>query len=330
MSISELRADFQQQLVGFLWDEWGQMGVSATPYDHDPRVADPEALLLLTFEAGRGEPRLFDEVLDWMLVNERLLSIQRLRNLAADEADRALVEAVLGWLGQNRRRPRLGARSESADSAAEPQPFFRDSRLKVSDPDPAFLSQGFLKSPGGPSGKSQPPDLGLPINFGFRLRLLLGVGVRSEVARALLTSDSMSAQALADATAYTKRNVQEAAEALAEGGFVGSWGTSRYTRYNMPRARWAGFLQIDPLPTSIDWPRVSSAFRRVLRWLSDPANQDLGEYMLLSGARTMLEAVTNDLVGAGAYFKPEEKTQDVSTFENFVGDLVRDVLSVDS
>lgn len=329
MSISEVRDDFQQQLTAFLWDEWGQMGVSATPRERDPRAVDPEALLLLTFEVGRGEPRLFDEVLDWMLVNERLLSVQRLRNLAADEADRALVDAVLGWLGQNRRRPRLGARSESADSGAEPQPFFRDSRLKVSDPDRAFLAQGFLKSSGEPSGKSQPPDLGLPINLGFRLRLLLGVGVRSEVARALLTSDSMRAQALADATAYTKRNVQEAAEALAEGGFVGSWGTSRYTRYNMPRARWAGFLQIDPLPTSIDWPRASLGLRRVLRWLSDPANQGLSEYMLLSGARTMLETVTDDLVLAGAYFKPEEETQDLSAFETFVGGLVRNVLSVD-
>jgi hypothetical protein len=329
MSISEVRDDFQHQLVAFLWDEWGQMGVSATTRGHDPRAVDPESLLLLTFEVGRNEPRLFDEVLDWMLVNERLLSVQRLRNLARDEADRALVEAVLGWLGQNRRRPRLGARSESADSGAEPQPFFRGSRLKVSDPDPAFLAQGFLKSSGGPSGKSQPPDLGLPINLGFRLRLLLGVGVRSEVARALLTSDSMGAQSLADATAYTKRNVQEAAEALAEGGFVGSWGTSRYTRYNMPRARWAGFLQIDSLPTSIDWPRASAALRRVLRWLNDPATQELSDYMLLSGARTMLEAVTDDLVLAGAYFKPETETQDVSTFQTFVGDLVRNVLSVD-
>src|ERR1700754_1632995 len=116
MSISTLRDEVQDGLANFLWDEWGQMGVAASTKRRDSWATDPEALLLLTFEVGRGEPRLFDEVLDWMLVNERLLSVQRLRNLAADEDDRALVEAVLGWLGQNRRRPRLGARSESADS----------------------------------------------------------------------------------------------------------------------------------------------------------------------------------------------------------------------
>ena len=45
---------------------------------------------------------------------------------------------------------------------------------------------------------------------------------------------SMNAQALAATTAYTKRNVQEAAEALAEGGFVGSWGSARYTATTCP------------------------------------------------------------------------------------------------
>ncbi|HTT94843.1 MAG TPA: hypothetical protein VMF55_09230 [Solirubrobacterales bacterium] len=329
MSISELEDGFQRQLADFLWDAWAQMGIAATTPHRDPWAVDPEALLLLTFEVGRGEPRLFDEVLDWMLVNERLVSVQRLRNLVVDEDDRALVDAVLGWLGQNRRRPRLGARSEPSDREADPQPFFRDSRLKVADPDRAFLAQGFLKPSGGPSGKSGPPNLDLPINFGFRLRLLLGVGVRSEVARVLLTSDSMSAQALADAAAYTKRNVQEAAESLAAGGFAGSWGNGRYIRFNMPRPRWAGFLQIDPLPKSIDWPRVSSAARRILRWLADRDNQELSEYMLLSSARTMLEAVADDLVLAGAYFKAEEETRDLPTFEKFVGGLCRNLLSVD-
>ena len=87
------------------------MGSDGGFREHDRRdtwAADPEALLLLTFEVGRGEPRLFEEVLDWMLVNERLLSVQRLRNRIVDDDDRRLVEAVLGWLGQNRRRARLG------------------------------------------------------------------------------------------------------------------------------------------------------------------------------------------------------------------------------
>ncbi len=128
MSISELRDEVQDVLANFLWDEWGQMGVSASTKRRDTWATDPEALLLLTFEVGRGEPRLFDEVLDWMFVNERLLSVQRLRNLAVDEADRALVESAVGWLGENRPRTRLELKTWQGRRT--PQPFFRGSGSK--------------------------------------------------------------------------------------------------------------------------------------------------------------------------------------------------------
>ena len=36
-----------------------------------------------------------DEVLDWLALNERLMSVQRLRNLCRDDADRTLAEAAL-------------------------------------------------------------------------------------------------------------------------------------------------------------------------------------------------------------------------------------------
>lgn len=69
------------------------MGVFARAERRDPWAIDPEALLLFTLEIGRDDPRLFDEVLDWLVVNERLVSVRRLRNLARDEADKALVGA---------------------------------------------------------------------------------------------------------------------------------------------------------------------------------------------------------------------------------------------
>lgn len=328
MSISGLRDELQEELARFLWDQWGQMGVAAGASRSGSRATDPEALLLLTFEVGRGEPRLFEEVLDWMAVNERLISVQRLRNLATDEEDRALVDAVLGWLGQNRRRPRLEARSGPSEGARS-QPFFRGSSLKVADADPAFLAQGFLKPKAEPSGKSQTPDLRVPANFAFRLRLLLGIGVRSEVTRVLLTTDSpwMNAQALAASTAYTKRNVQEATASLAADGFVRAWVVGNENRYEIPRERWAGFLQVDPLPRSVDWPQASRIFRRLLRWLIDPANEGPSEYMLMSSARTLVEEVEADLRFSGIPVNPVLATEDLASFEQFLQGLMRKVLS---
>jgi hypothetical protein len=331
MSISQLRDGFQKGLVEFLWDEWGQIGVSTNSRRRDDWAMDPEALLLLTFEVGRNEPRLFGEVLDWMLFNEKLISVQRLRNLAEDEDDRALVEAVMGWLGQNRRRTRLGARSEASGAEVEPQPFFRNSRLPVTDPDPAFLAQGFLKARSEPSGKSQAPDLHLPINLTFRLRLLLGVGVRAEVIRTLLTTSAprVNAQVLAASSAYTKRNVQEAAGALVAAGTATAWTVGNENRFEVSRQQWSHFLELEMLPQHEEWPQLFRVFRLILRWLDDPTKRDLSEYMLMSGARTLIEEIGPDLPFIGIPVNPGYWTQDFPSFERFVHELIGNLLSVD-
>lgn len=322
MSISMARQELQSRLTSFAWSQWAQMGILATAERGDRWAMDPEALLLLTFEVGREEPRLIEEVLDWLMRNERLISVQRLRNLVRDEADRALVDAALGWLGQRRRRPRLGARSERDEGPTRAQPFFRDSKIAVRDPDPAFLAQGFLKPTFDPSGKSQAPDMLRPINFAFRLRQLLGIGARAETARILLTTDapSVNAQVLAASTAYSKRNVQEAVTSLAAAGAVSSVEVANEQRFSIDRNRWAQYLELDELPRLEDWPQLFAAFRTVLRWLADPAHEGLGDYMLSSEARTLAEAVKPDLHFAGIPI--DVAPDDPSYLESFTRQLL--------
>jgi hypothetical protein len=301
MLASELREQFQHRLADFLWDQWAQLGVSAPPTRDDDWAIDPEALLLLTFEVGREEPRLFAEVLDWLVVNERAISVQRLRNLTRDEGDRALVEAVLGWLGAQRRRARLEARPRLETGKGPPEPFFRSSELGVGEPDPAFFSQGFLKPPIKPSGNSQTPALQAPINLAFRLRALLGIGARAEVVRVLLTAQApwVNVAVIAASTAYTKRNVQEALSSLVAAGALGSSELGNEGRFNAPRQRWAHFLEVDQLPRHEDWPQLFNAYRLLLRWLADPAHTGLSDYMLASQARDVLERAAENLRFAG-------------------------------
>ena len=51
----------------------------------DAWVIDPEALLLLTCTMGRHEPRLFDEVLDWLRENGRFINVMRLKRILRTE-----------------------------------------------------------------------------------------------------------------------------------------------------------------------------------------------------------------------------------------------------
>jgi hypothetical protein len=164
MQISDLRRTARDRLVSFAWDEWAQMGVSASAGRVDRSAQDPEALLLFTFEVARDDPPLFGEVLDWLALNERLVSVQRLRNLCRDDADRTLAEAALSWVAhsnhetQRRRRP---AKSELSPAVQ----LFRDVKADPKRADAAFRAHGWLMPPAVRSGKSQVPNLQAPINF---------------------------------------------------------------------------------------------------------------------------------------------------------------------
>jgi hypothetical protein len=303
MQLSELREQLRDRLISFLWDQWGQLGVQIPVARHDHWAADPEALILLSLEVGREDPRLADEVLDWLAVNERLISIQRLRNLIADGEDRGLVEGAIGWLAGRHPRARLTPKS-AEDGPLRREPFYRRLGSVIAEPDPAFLAQGFLKPPVEPRLHSRPPDLEAPIAFAFRLRALLGFGARAEAMRVILTVDApwMSVQAIAASTAYTKRNIQEALGQLRAAGVLRSSVLGNEQRFQAPRQRWAELLGLEEFPSHRDWPQLFAVYRRLLRWVVAHETAGLSPYMLASEARTLAEELTNDLHFAGVPF----------------------------
>ena len=100
MQPTTFRKSVTSELVTFAWERWSQLGVFAPGQRNDRWAVDPEALLIFTLEIGRRDPRLLDEVLDWLLKNERLMSVQRLRNLATDTEDKQLLEAAIRWVAR--------------------------------------------------------------------------------------------------------------------------------------------------------------------------------------------------------------------------------------
>ena len=297
MQISDLRRTARDRLLDFAWDEWAQMGVSAAARRVDRSAQDPEARPLLTFEVAREDPGLFGEVLDWLALNERLVSVQRLRNLCRDEADRTLAEAALSWVAhskdgsQRRRRP----------AESEPSPavqLFRDVKADARRADAAFRAYGWLMPTAVPSGKSQVPDLQAPINFAFRLRQLLGVGARAEAARFLLTvhAPSVTARVVTESAAFAKRNVHEALAALHSAGVIDAVTVGNEQRDRIDRERWETLLGLpeDGLPTERSWPQLFHALRVLGRWLEDEQHERLSPYMLASEARTLAQETSRN------------------------------------
>lgn len=300
MQRSATKAHLLRALLDFAWNEWAQIGVFGSASGHSPWAQDPEALAVFTLEVGRDDPRLFDEVLDWMLGHESRLSVRRLRAMCADVEDERILEAALSCLHEHgwRTKPRA-----PVDSELDHEPLFRGLSQPSGEVDPSFARWGLLRPPFRPSGKSRPPDVFAPVNFAFRLRQLLGVGVRSEVARLLLTIDapSVTAGVVARATGYSQRNVHDTLSALREAGVVSGWTVASVQRYATNRHGWAALLELGSaeFPIHRDWPQILAALREILRFLSRPDLDRLSEYMAGSLTRDLLERVGPDLAYAG-------------------------------
>ncbi len=300
MQISELRRLVREESIAFAWGQWAQIGVFADTDRRDDWVVDPEALLLFTLEIARHDPRLFDEVLDWLRENERAISVQRLKNLSRDDADRALVAAALGWVSRYRKNPRF-TRAAPIARRDSLEPLFPLLSPRVPNPDHAFLESGLAKPDSVPSRKSTRPRLDAPINFAFRMRELFGVSSRAEIVRYLLTvqAPNVPAQLVAEATAYAKRNVFQSLSALTAAGVVQTITVANERRYSMSTAIWQDVLALDEMPRHKDWPQLLWAVRRIARVLEQSGLSEASEYMLASAARDLMQEVEESLRFAG-------------------------------
>lgn len=302
MELSSLRQKLRHDLGAFCWDQWAQLGVFAPTDRNDRWAADPEALLLLTLEAGRSDARLFDETLDWLRVNGRLISVQRLRNLCSDDEDRRLAGAAFNWVSRHVPRARFGWPQVAFPSS--PEPLYRSLASEVRFPDESFLGFGFLKAETAPSGKSRPPDSLKPIAFTFRLRHLFGVGTRAEVVRYLIMrgAPGVPAQAIAESAGYAKRNINETLGSLVATGLVTSFEVMNERRYSLSRLdTWGALLFAQPgdWPTHRDWPQLFWALRSISRWVEDTRRDSLSPYLLASEARDLIGRIGKSLAFAG-------------------------------
>jgi len=301
MQSSTLSSKLTSALLNFAWDEWAQIGILASTSSDRPWAQDPEALLLLTFDVARDDPRLFDEVLDWLVRNEPLISTRRLTTLCDGADEERLSAAVLGWVTRQR-RPRAPDRQRRWE-AGEEEPLFRGAHLPALVADPVFEAFGFNRPPVEPSGKSREPDLLAPINFAFRLRQLLGVGARAEAVRYLLTADTHPAAAadVARSSGYSKRNIQEALTALLAAGAATLASSGGEQRFGVDRSRWAHLLNLElhELPVYRDWPTLLGTLRLILSWLRTTDLETLSDYLRASKAGDLLDAVRPELARAG-------------------------------
>lgn len=303
MQISEIRDEVSEGLLSFAWRQWAQVGVSATVQGSDRWALDPEALILFTIGIGRRDPRLFDEMLDWMALNHELLSTQRLRNLARKfPLPAGLVAAVIEWT-----RSTAPAHMPLFDQASLPEagePVFRRDVLGfVSKQDPVFAQHGFIRPPTVRTCKSHEPNPDLMVNLPFRLRHLFGPGGRSEVMRVLLTwpDGSLDAARIADEAGFAKRNISDVLASLAASGVIRSAWAGNERHFTAHHKRWSALLGLtrQGMPAFVSWVHLLPAALQIMTWLDDKNGAAESDYIVASQARRIMKQLERDLETAG-------------------------------
>lgn len=300
MPISDIREKTSQALLDFAWRQWAQAGVSANVGGTDQWAIDPEALVLFTTGIANRDPRLFDEMLDWLALNHKLLSMQRLRNLNSRfPVDSRLVSAITAWI-----REPVPARPGNSERATEMTPVFsRDVVGFIPKADPAFEEFGFTRPPTIRSRKSAEPDSRLPVNLAFQLRHLFGPGSRAEVMRVLLTypNGALDAARVAAEAAYAKRNVNDALMSLVASGAVRATWSGNERQFSVDREAWATLLRLsqENIPLFVSWIYLLPAALELVLWLDNEVDATDSEYLVASRARTLIDRLTHDLEFAG-------------------------------
>ncbi len=315
----DFRDVFLDNILGFLWRQWSAMGVLGEARAREPWAIDPEALLVFTLETGRYDPRLFDEVMDWLVTNGQWIDMQRLRGIlrsGGDEPCRLMgaVSAFLAVQGQERKWSNL-AKLCFKDIPAEREPLFylrygkKYSTGILGRVDEIFSKYGFFRAPLRPSKKSREVISTAESNIRFMLRGLFGVGSRAECVLYLLTHDAGHPSEVAKAIGLSVRGTQDALIELSKSGLVLTRiKGKRKIEYWLSQERWWEFLSKGSFeeirrPVWIDWISLFKALLTVWAALLEIGETE-SEYMKSSKLRDAMEHVGNEFARSAIDIPP--------------------------
>ena len=315
MSQKDFRDIFLDNTLDFLWRQWSALGVQGVSVAREDWVIDPEMLLVFTLEIARYEPRLFDEVMDWLATNGQWIDTQRLRGILKKSGEKTcrLMGAVSEYLisqGQERKWKNL-AKYYFKNIPEEREPLFKLRYVKKhiegivgSEPDESFLKYGFFRTALKPSKKSREVIPTAKVNIRFMLRGLFGVGSRAECILYLLTHESGHPSEVAKAIGISVRGAQDALIELSKSGLVLTRiKGKRKIEYWLSQERWWVFLSKGSFeemkrPVWIDWISLFDALSKVWNALNEIA-ETKSEYLKSSKLRDAMEIVGNEFARSG-------------------------------
>lgn len=249
-----------------LWRQWTTLGVAGqVAPTTGAALIDPEALLLVSTTLGRLDPRLFDEVLDWLQDQADWINLQRLVRLHQEQ--RLGDATILSTLATRLAREPAHKKWRSLAHPLSPPPatavplFAADGHF--GSPDPDFLAHGWLRGPTRYRGLSVAPRMDHAGNLLLKLRALFGRQSRAEVMAWLLAHETGHPAEIARQTGHFRRSIQLTLNELERSGHVRSRRRARAKFFSLTHDEWR-FLATWQTPardTFPAWPPWAAIFR---------------------------------------------------------------------
>ena len=254
----------RELLLDLIWRQWSVLGVAGHGAKEPNWIVDIEALVLITTVYGRSDPRLFDEMLDWLWGNAQWVNVQRLRNIQKrlTLGDSRVLAAIADWLSQRTTLSKWKVLAKDPEPVEYPESLFRLSDMRElpwrGEPDPIFVRHGLQRGPVEQRGMSRPPNPRSAAVLSWKLRSLFGVQARCEFLLWLLTHERGHPAEIARATYYFSRTAEDTLREFAASGLVRSAPTGRAISYWVQPEEWFFLRSWDQprgFPRWIDWPR---------------------------------------------------------------------------
>ncbi|RKX69772.1 hypothetical protein DRP43_04055 [candidate division TA06 bacterium] len=354
MSQISFREFYLENILTFLWRQWSALGVAGGARAAENWVIDPEALLIFSLQITRYEPRLFDEILDWLVINGKWIDIHRLRGILRrkDENTQRLISAIAYYLSKEaksyqRKWSVLGTlrkldsdvQSEMLFQTKQGKPYpksavdSKESRVKgvesrESRGSAIFRDYGFLRKSFSLRKMSKPVSVIARTNIRFLLRALFGIGSRSECILYLLTNEAGHPAEVANAIGISVRGAQDTLIELANSGMVFTRVKGkRLMEYWLPQERWWEFLfgmsfEEIKTPVWLDWISLFTALMNVWQVLNEVKEIE-SDYMRSSKLRKSMETISFEFKNSQLVLPPIPG-KDVSParyeeeFQNFI------------
>lgn len=230
MLAEKFKAQFADTIMDFLWRQWSKLGVFGHMNKIDNNlVIDVEALLIFSSSFCRYDQRLYDLIIDWLIVNESLINIQRLKTLfkeAYHKDGNSLAYIAAQLNAHNKTRWHRLAKDYSVVSRNHTQFMFtditNDNLNFCPHEDEIALKYGFSRSPYIFSGKITSMPNAHAATLLLRMRGILGVSARAETILILLEQKKCLIQELATKSNFAWKSIQDVLEELMLSGYVES------------------------------------------------------------------------------------------------------------